>query len=451
MKNITVNLGLILLLFISSTVYAQEKWSLNKCIIYALENNRDIKSYELNVNAYELMTGKAKLNYMPDLSFNTNYQLNINRSLDPVTYSFIEHTSANSVNANISMNVTVFDGFRKYFAYQKSVLDFNVSQIDFEALKHEISLSITVNYLNILLNKEVIKSIEQQIEMSNINIAKAQKLLDEGVLTDERLHNLMVQRDSEKYSLTNAEGNLKKSVIALCSLLNLTDFDSFDLEDEITPETNDTISLEEIILSAKSLPQIESVKMKLKSAEYSLKIATSDLYPTLSLGTSFASSFADTRKKNMLDATGNLQYFPYHFFNQLNDNRNGYISLNLNIPVFSLFQTKKNISLAKNTITQVQYEIQNAEKKLTEYIHEIYSDVETSKQKYIIARSSVKHANALVLHADSKLANGVLTVSDYTISKGNLLMSEIQAIKAKYEYFFKLKLLKFYYYHTLLD
>jgi outer membrane protein len=450
MKNITAKFGLILL-FISSTVYAQEKWSLNKCIIYALENNRDIKSYELNVNAYEIMTGKAKLNYMPDLSFNTNYQLNINRSLDPVTYSFIEHTSANSVNANISMNVTVFDGFRKYFTYKKSVLDFNVSQIDFETLKHEISLSVTVNYLNILLNKEVIKSIEQQIEMSDINIVKAQKLLDEGILTDERLHNLMVQRDSEKYSLTEAEGNLKKSVIALCSLLNLTDFDSFELEDEIAPETNDTISLDEIILSAKSLPQIESVKMKHKSAEYSLKIATSDLYPTLSLGTSFASSFADTRKKNMLDATGNLQYFPYPFFNQLNDNRNGYISLNLNIPVFSLFQTKKNISLAKNSITQAQHEIQNAEKKLTEYIHKIYSDATTAKQKYLIALSSVEHAGALVLHADSKLANGVLTVSDYTISKGNLLMSEIQAIKAKYEYFFKLKLLNFYYYHTLLD
>ncbi|MDR2653301.1 MAG: TolC family protein [Prevotellaceae bacterium] len=440
----------IILILLSSPVYAQEKWSLNKCIMYALENNQDIKSFELNVNTYEIMTEKAKLNYVPDLSFHSNYQLNINRSLDPVTYSFIEHTSANAINANISLSSTVFDGFRKYYTYKKSILDLNISQIDFEAIKNDIALSVTVNYMNTLLNKEVIKSIKQQIEISTINIAKAQKLLEEGVSTSERLHNLMVQRDSEKYSLTEAEGNLKKSIIALCSLLNVKDFESFDCEDSIIYETNDSISLEEIIFSAKSLPQIESVKLKLKAAEYSLKIATSDLYPTLTLGTSFASSFSDTRQKYIPDAMSNIQHASYPFFKQMNDHRNEAISLNLNVPIFSLFQTKKNISLAKNSIIQAQYEIQNSEKKLTEYIHEIYSDVETSKQKYLIALSSVEHTKALLLYADNKLANGILTISDYVISKGNLLLSEIQAIKAKYEYLFKLKLLKFYYYHTLL-
>jgi outer membrane protein len=326
----------------------------------------------------------------------------------------------------------------------------NISQIDFEAAKNDIALSVTVNYMNVLLNKEVIKSIKQQIEISDVNITKARKLLDEGISTDERLQNLLVQRDNEQYSLTEAEGNLKKSIIALCSFLNRNDFDLFDVEDNVPSVTNDSVSLEEIIVSAKSLPQIESVKLRLKSAEYSLKIATSDLYPTLSLGTSLASSFSDNRKKYIPDADGNMQYASYPFFNQLNDNRNGVISLNLNIPVFSLFQTKKNISLAKNSITQAQYEIQNAEKKLTEYIHEIYADVATARQKYLIAISSVEHSKTLLLYADNKLANGVLTISDYVVSKGNLLMSEIQAIKAKYEYLFKLKLLKFYYYHTLL-
>ncbi|MDR2131346.1 MAG: TolC family protein [Odoribacteraceae bacterium] len=458
MKSMVVKLGyktfivisILSLLSVSATVCAQEKWSLNKCIMYALENNTDIQSYQLNVNAYEIMKDRTKLNYMPDLSVHTNYQLNINRSLDPVTYSFIEHTSVNSANTNISLSATVFDGFRKYYTYKKSVLDLNISQIDFEAAKNDMALSVTVNYMNVLLNKEVIKSIKQQIEISDVNITKARQLLDEGISTDERLQNLLVQRDNEQYSLTEAEGNLKKSIIALCSFLNRNDFDLFDVEDDVPSATNDSVSLEKIIVSAKSLPQIESVKLRLKAAEYSLKIAASDLYPTLSLGTSLASSFSDNRKKYIPDADGNMQYASYPFFNQLNDNRNGVISLNLNIPIFSLFQTKKNISLAKNSITQAQYEIQNAEKKLTEYIHEIYADVATARQKYLIAISSVEHSKTLLLYADNKLANGVLTISDYVVSKGNLLMSEIQAIKAKYEYLFKLKLLKFYYYHTLL-
>jgi outer membrane protein len=137
-------------------------------------------------------------------------------------------------------------------------------------------------------------------------------------------------------------------------------------------------------------------------------------------------------------------YGKYPFFDQLNDNRNSYIALTLNIPVFNIFQTNKNISLAKNYIKQAQYEVENTEKKLNEHIHELYVDIETAEKKYSAAISSVERGKIVLSYADNKLANGTLTISDYIVEKENVLIAEAQASKAKYEYFFKLYLLKFY-------
>jgi hypothetical protein len=51
----------------------------------------------------------------------------------------------------------------------------------------------------------------------------------------------------------------------------------------------------------------------------------------------------------------------------------------------------------------------------------------------------------VLTHTGNRLENGALTVSDYMIAKENLLIAEAQASKAKYEYWLKIVILKYYY------
>jgi outer membrane protein len=434
-----------------SPLYAQQKWTLEACIAHALSHNLEIKSRALNMNASKILVDKSKLNFVPSLDFSTNYQFSVGRSLDPTTYSFIENKEVNTLNANLNLGTVVFGGFRRYYNYKKSLSDLDVSEADYRVLKNDISLSVTMGFMNVLLNKEVIHSIQRQISISETNIKKAERLLEEGVITDEKLQSLLIQRDNESYSLADAEGNLRTSKINLCSLLNLSEYDSFDVADDSAFIIQDPIPAPDVIASISLLPQMEAAQLRLKSAEYALKIAQSDLYPTISLGATLASSFSDARQKPVLDESGNplisesgIVYGNYPFFSQLNNNRNTYISLTFSLPLFSLFQTNKNISLAKNNRKQVQYELENTEKKITERIYGIYSEIETAEKKYRAALSAAERGQVTLAYADNRLANGTLTISDYIVTKENILISEAQAGKAKYEYFFKLYLLNFY-------
>jgi outer membrane protein len=451
-----ISLFLILLSFPFAFLKAQKKWTLKECIAHARTQNIDVKSAKTIIYSNAIMADKAILNYLPGIEFRTDYQLNVNRSLDPVTYSFIENTSANSVTPGLNFGMTLFDGLKRYYTYRKSLSDLDASVTEHEALKNDVSISVIMNYMNILLNKEIINSIQKQISISNSHIEKAERLLAEGMITDEQLHNLLIQRDNEEYSLADAEGNYTNSIIGLCSLLHLKNYDTFDVEDNFSFGSEEMIPLEDLLESVLNLPQVEAAKMRLKSAEYSLGIAESDLYPTLSFGAYIGSSWMNTRKIATLDGNGNpimigneMLYGSYSFFNQLNNHRNGYIAITLSYPLFNIFHTRKNISLSKENRMKARYDLQIAKKNMTDHIRQIYNEVEVSKRKYYSALSAVEHGEKVLSFAANKLTYGTLTPSDYIVTKNNLLISVTQVSRAKYEFFFKRELLKFYYNHTL--
>ncbi len=443
---------ILLLSFSFLPLHSQKKWTLDECIDYAIKNNIDLKKQSLEITTSKIQSDNSKLNYVPNLDFNTNYQYRIAHSLDPTTYSFVENTKVSTVNTDLTFGLTIFDGMKRYYTYRKSLSDITVSQADYEVVKKDISLAITMEYMNILLNKEIILSIKRQIEISDANIKKAQNLYKEGALTNERLQNILIQRDNELYSLADAESVLQKSIINLCMFLNISDYNSFDIEEDTNLPITNTLSLADFIASIPFLPQMELAKSRLKSAEYSMKIARSNLYPTLSLGATLAGNYSSIKRKPLLDEQNNpilfndnIVYGNYPLFSQLNDTRNGVIGLTLSMPLFNVFQTSKNISLAKNNIRQIQYDMENAEQKLKGRIYELYSEIETAQKKHKAATDAVERGNIVLSHIENKLNNGTLVISDYIIGKENLLIAEAKASQAKYEYAMKIYLLKFYY------
>jgi len=97
--------------------------------------------------------------------------------------------------------------------------------------------------------------------------------------------------------------------------------------------------------------------------------------------------------------------------------------------------------MAKISVLQAENVIEDAMKNMLERISQIYADRETAKKKYYVSMSALEHANIVLSYTENKLLNGILTINDYIITKRNVLISESQASKAKYEYFFKSELL----------
>ena len=74
-------LAYLLLLALFASLHAQELWTLDKCINYALDNNIQIKQSQLNTE-YQLNNLKGKKNTrLPNLSGQISQNQNYGRSL----------------------------------------------------------------------------------------------------------------------------------------------------------------------------------------------------------------------------------------------------------------------------------------------------------------------------------------------------------------------------------
>ena len=90
----TKKILLIVSLLFVSIAYSQEKWTLKKCVEYALENNISIKQNALNISLSERDVAITQGNFLP--SINASSSGGINSGLSPDRSGVLKNTKTNN-------------------------------------------------------------------------------------------------------------------------------------------------------------------------------------------------------------------------------------------------------------------------------------------------------------------------------------------------------------------
>ena len=433
------------LLFQTSSLKAQEAWSLDSCINYALINNIQIKQSELNIRAAQSNLTKSKAAVLPSLNFGGSYNMNFGTAVDPFTYQFVVNNT-HSGNFGLSSSLDIFNGMRNYNTYKKSELDLKAAMKDVEKFKNDISLSIALSYMNVLLANELVKNSEAQLENTKLQIDKTSKLVEAGSLPQGNLLEVESQQATEQLNLVNAQNQLINARLALAQMLDLDSFDTFEI---LVPQIGDPEQTEilenvnQIFANAQKLPEIVSAELKLVSAEKGLDISRSYLSPSLRLSATYGTGYSSARKRYVLE--GNIpteQDYPYG--DQLKDNLSTSLSLNLTIPIFNKYSTKNAIENSIIGVENKRYQLQLAKNQLFKDIQQAYTDATGAYQKYLASKKSYLALQESFKYTQRKFDVGMVTAVDYNLAKTNLTKAEISLASAKYEYIFKKNVLNFY-------
>ena len=210
------------LVLLSQVAYAQqdEIWSLRECIDYALENNLTIKQSQLTLATSEVNLKESRAARLPDLNGSAGLGLNQGRSIDPFTNDFT-NSSVTSSNFGLFSSVTLFNGLRTLNTIKQSELDLRASQLDLEQSKQDMVLNVTLAYLNIIFNDELLSSAEAQVAASQKQRDRTSKLVDAGTLAQTSLLEIESQIATEELNVVNARNRLEVSHLTLMQLLQL--------------------------------------------------------------------------------------------------------------------------------------------------------------------------------------------------------------------------------------
>ncbi len=430
----------ILIIICTLQVHSQEKWTLDRCISYAFDNNIRLKQQGLNIKIAENKLNQSKLELLPSLGAGASQTFRYGRSVDPLTYDF---TTENSRGSSFygSTEIGLFDGFRELNTIKRNKVNLGIILADFETAKNDLSLNITRLFLQILFNQELVQIAIQQVEVTKLQVKTTQRLADAGSLPQGDILEIQAQLAGEELKLVIAKNQLMLSLLELAQLLDIEDVDNFDIEkpgfeNEVLGKLHSTTK--EIFASAIALmPNIKSAELMVEFYERDLSIRKGLLSPSLSMRGSWGSGYSD----RILDfQTNNIMPFG----KQIDFASTTSLGINLSIPIFNNFSYQTEIKNSKIALLNSSYQLQLVKNLLRKEIQQAMADASAALEKYTATEKTLTSLQEAFRYTEKKYSLGLLTSLDYNISKNNLFKAQSDLLQAKYNYIFNAKILDFY-------
>ncbi|MFD2822199.1 TolC family protein [Lacinutrix iliipiscaria] len=434
MKKIVV----LLFIFTSIASHGQDKlWTLEECVNYALDNNITIKQNELDLQNSELNKKDAFGNFMPSLNASATHSWNIGLNQDPVTFDAVNSTTRN-LSGGLSSSVDIYTGLRNLNQLRRSNLEILASQYQLDNMKDNISLSVANAFLQILFNKEQLKVLNAQQEITLEELQRTKDLVDAGSIPRGDLLEVRATIASQEQQVVNAENAILLSKISLAQLLLIEDYENFDIIDteyQVPPSSVLNESPEAIIAKAKETRyDMKIAQNNSEIAEYNLKIAKGAIQPSLRGSYSFGTNYF------------NSQLFDTPVFeDQVSDNKSHSFSLNLSIPIFNGFSVKNNIKRSKINVERTKFQLEQASLDLETNVYQAYNDAKGTLKAYEAAQETLAAREEAFNYSKERYDVGMLNAFDFSQSKNRLEAAQSEVVRTKYDHIFKLKVLEFYF------
>ncbi|WP_111706840.1 TolC family protein [Lutibacter citreus] len=429
---------IIAFVFFISTYAQDKKWTLQECVDYALEHNISIKQSELRVAISEENVVSTKGNFLPDLNASTSGRLSFGSGFDPVSNDRVS-TSTYGGSLGLSSGLMVFNGYKNLNSYKQAQLGVESSKLDLEKIQDDISLFVVNSYLNVLFAKENLTVAKVQYEISEKQIERAKTEFEAGSKPKGDLLNAQSKAATDEQAIVLNENTLNLAILDLAQLLQISP-NNFDVEaiDIDTPsEAMLYKSPNDVFEKAlTNRPEIKNAELDIESANYSIEIAKAAFLPSLSVSANASSGYGYDLKNNQ---------FHKPFFTQMDDNFGYGLGFNLNIPIFNRHQTKSNVNRQKINYEISKFGLENKKLELEQKIQKAFYDAKAAAKTYESAQKSLIAQNEAFKNAQESYNFGAMTLFDFDEVRNRLVNAQGAIIRAKYDYVFKTKVLKFYF------
>lgn len=431
----------VLAIFILSSVAsdAQKQWTLEECINYAIDNNINLKQRDIQRQSDEVSLNTSVNSRLPNLQAGVNQNFGFGRSTDREGKT-VDRNSSN-LGLNLSTSVPVFTGFRITNDIASKRYTLEASTQDLEQAKNDISITIAQYFLQILMNKELVRVAQEQADLSSRQVTKTEELVNSGRASIADLYQAKSVLANDEASVTSAKTNLQLALIELAQMLELTEVKDFDVQAPILDAFEfDSYTLQhvdDVFRNAlQSRPALRAAQFRLESAKRNVKVAQAGYYPTLNFNASVSDGYYYTY--NQPDG------FNQSFSDQLKNNLQESLGLSLSIPIFSRFAVRNSVRSAKLAVTNQNLVIESERKRLLKEIQQAYYNSVASRDNFIASEKATEASEIALQFAEEKYSAGRGTVYEFNDSKNRLIQSLSKKTQTKYEYIFRSKILDFY-------
>ncbi|MCQ2607793.1 MAG: TolC family protein [Bacteroidales bacterium] len=392
--------AIVVALTMCMSVFSQEeKWTLQQCVSYALENNLTVSQSYLRQRSSELSYKQSKLNRLPSVNASASQSL-------------LEPTST-SVGLSASMNL--FNGLSAENTIKKNKLELDKQSLQTEQVKYDIEISVAEAYIQVLYAKENILLAEKLLETSRKELKIAEAKYKVGSMSKKNYSDIEAQYANKEYSLVRAKNQYSQQLLTLKQLLELEPGASFDIADtELSFAAFTVPSPMEVYEDAcKVYPEMKSAEQQLAIDSLSVKIAKSSYFPSLSVSAS-------------VGASGDF------FDNESEWRGNKSLRMSLSVPIFNRWQTKTNVENVKINSEYNALGIESTRKNLYKSIENACQNAEAYQAEDIALQYSLQSLSNSLELAQKQFEVGLIDATTLLVTETNFAQTSVSQIQAKY-------------------
>lgn len=420
---------LLILLLISQAVLAQN-YTLKKCIEVATAHNPTYKKAFLNAELANANVSAAKARKLPQTQLGISQGMNFGRSIDRFSNDYINQLY-NSTYGGLQVSMPIFKGFQRQYLVESAKFLEDAETYSIETEKNRLSFNMLKIYLEVLAAKEVVLATEKQLENAKIQLQRQEKQMAAGISGKLEQLQFANQVATSTGSVIDAQTNHKIARLALFQLMNQQPDDSIDFEPIGLPNGDLSGSFEGELNPATFLPEYKSLALQTQSFDKQIRANKAEKMPEINLFGNYSTFYASTNPER-------------NFFQQFNDTRNGSVSLNLSIPIFSKF-------LVQPRTQQLTIQKKMIENTIETNKNALRQEIETAKlllgafaERFKNSSKSVEISKENLKLVELRIEAGTINPIEFTLAQSTLERAIAEQIQSKYRWILQKKILTFY-------
>lgn len=448
MKKINYIAVLTLLLSGLSLQAQEKKWTLRECVEHAYQNNITIQQTELDAQLATIDKKDAFGNFLPTVNANASHNWNIGLNFNPIT-NLAETQTFQNTGVGLNVGVDIYRGLQNQNRLSRSRLAIIASQYQLSKIKDDVSLNVANAFLQILFNKENLKVQKEQLLNNQKQQERSQELVNAGSVPRGDLFDMKATVATSQQAVVTAENTLLISKLSLAQLLQLEDFQNFDIADDSYEVTDSQTMLQtpnSIYEKAKEQRvELKIARTNLEIAEKDIKIARGGFQPSLQGYYSF-SSRATNADRVVTDANGNLTLRgPAPIFDQFSDSKGHSFGFQLNIPILNGFSVRNNVERSKVALERSKINFKQQELDLERNVFTAFTDAKGALNAYEASVIALEARTEAYNYAKERFAVGLMNAFDLNQSQTLFANAQSDVLRTKYDYIFRVKVVEFYF------
>lgn len=435
---IVLIIGLIIPVFLKAQDTTKRRFSLAECIQIALKNNLEAQRSGIQTSIAHLNLLQSKENLLPFFNASITDGINEGRNIDPYTNTYVNQ-QVNYANMDMNASLLLFNGLAMQSTIKQNNFLYNTAKAKEQQVKDNLSLNITLGYLQVLSNTDLLALAVQQRETTSKQVERLASLNEKGATSPGMYYDLKGQLGSDDLLVMNAKSTLENSKLALAQLMNVFYDKQMEFESMNTEVLSDTQEPEpqQVYMNAEqNLSLIKAVDFNVRATAMQIRCARAGYFPSLYLRGNMYSNYSSAAYDN--------QHRQIAYTDQLLNNIGKSVNVSLMIPLFNNLRTRNAVSVAKLNNLDSKIIAESTRKQLQQLIEQAYLNLVTAKGRRVVLEEQVRAFSESFRASEARFKLGAINSTDYLITKNNLEKARLSLIIARYDYVLRKKIIEFY-------